>query len=49
MTGSIPGIAASTKETFEFGSLPNSVEAPEKNQTQTFPLLMLQCPECSRS
>ncbi len=31
ITGSIPGIAASTKETFEFGSIPNSVEAPEKS------------------
>src|SRR5262245_11041143 len=31
MTGSIPGIAASTSETFEFGGRPNSVEAPEKS------------------
>jgi hypothetical protein len=31
MTGSIPGIAASTSETLLFGSLPNSVEAPEKS------------------
>ena len=31
MTGSIPGIAASTKETLELGSAPNSVEAPEKS------------------
>ena len=31
MTGSIPGIAASTSETFEFGGAPNVVEAPEKS------------------
>src|SRR5262245_64614083 len=31
MTGSMPGIAASTSETWEFGSPPNSVEAPEKS------------------
>jgi hypothetical protein len=30
-TGSIPGIAASIRETWEFGSLPNSVAAPENN------------------
>ena len=27
----MPGIAASTKETFELGSAPNKVEAPENN------------------
>src|SRR5882757_8896095 len=31
MTGSIPGIAASTSETWLLGSPPNSVEAPENN------------------
>ena len=31
MTGSIPGIAASTSETWLFGSPPNSVDAPEKS------------------
>ena len=31
MTGSMPGIAASTSETWEFGSPPNSVEAPENS------------------
>ncbi|OIQ66346.1 hypothetical protein GALL_520860 [mine drainage metagenome] len=31
MTGSIPGIAASTKATLELGSAPNSVEAPENS------------------
>src|SRR5215471_21771093 len=31
MTGSIPGIAASTSETCELASPPNSVEAPENN------------------
>src|ERR1019366_9585967 len=31
MTGSMPGIAASTSETWLFGSPPNSVEAPENN------------------
>ena len=31
MTGSIPGIAASTKATLEFGSAPKVVEAPEKS------------------
>jgi hypothetical protein len=31
MTGSIPGIAASTKATLEFGSDPKAVEAPEKS------------------
>ncbi|MDF3061798.1 MAG: hypothetical protein K0S06_1907 [Microvirga sp.] len=31
MTGSMPGIAASTKATLLFGSAPNSVEAPEKS------------------
>ena len=31
ITGSIPGIPASTKATFEFGSAPKSVEAPENN------------------
>ena len=30
-TGSMPGIAASTSETFAFGSAPNFVEAPEKS------------------
>jgi hypothetical protein len=29
--GSIPGIAASTRETWLFGSAPNSVDAPEKS------------------
>ena len=27
----MPGMAASTKATFEFGSAPNLVEAPEKS------------------
>src|SRR6185312_12841581 len=31
MTGSIPGIAASTSETWLFGSPPKAVEAPEKS------------------
>ncbi len=31
MTGSIPGIAASTKATLEFGSAPNFVDAPENS------------------
>jgi hypothetical protein len=31
ITGSIPGIAQSTKETLEFGSAPKVVEAPEKS------------------
>src|SRR6187549_2333227 len=31
MTGSMPGIAASTSDTCEFGSPPNSVEAPENS------------------
>src|SRR5262249_199039 len=31
ITGSMPGIAASTSETCELGSPPNSVEAPEKS------------------
>ena len=31
ITGSMPGIAASTSETWEFGSPPNSVEAPENS------------------
>jgi len=31
ITGNMPGIAASTKATFELGSEPNSVEAPEKS------------------
>src|ERR1700733_12152519 len=31
MTGSMPGIAASTSETCAFGSPPNSVEAPENS------------------
>jgi hypothetical protein len=31
MTGSMPGMAASTKETLELGSAPNSVEAPENS------------------
>src|SRR5260370_11458906 len=31
MTGSMPGIAASTRETWLFGSPPNSVEAPENS------------------
>jgi putative heme-binding domain-containing protein len=31
MTGSIPGIAASTKETFALGSAPKAVEAPENS------------------
>jgi hypothetical protein len=31
MTGSMPGIAASTSETLALGSAPNSVEAPEKS------------------
>src|SRR6266478_2986271 len=31
MTGSMPGIAASTSETWLFGSPPNSVEAPENS------------------
>jgi hypothetical protein len=31
MTGSMPGMAASTKETWLFGSPPNSVEAPENS------------------
>ena len=31
MTGSIPGIAASTRLTFEFGAAPKAVEAPEKS------------------
>src|SRR5882762_6632364 len=31
MTGSMPGIAASTSETWVFGSPPNSVEAPENS------------------
>ena len=30
-TGSIPGIAASTRLTWLFGSAPNRVEAPEKS------------------
>src|SRR6476659_165597 len=31
MTGSMPGIAASTSETWLFGSPPNSVEAPDNS------------------
>ena len=31
ITGSIPGIAASTGDTCEFGAPPNSVEAPENS------------------
>jgi hypothetical protein len=31
MTGSIPGIAASTSDTCELGSPPKAVEAPENN------------------
>ena len=31
ITGSMPGMAASTRETCAFGSPPNSVEAPENN------------------
>jgi hypothetical protein len=31
ITGSMPGIAASTSETLELGSPPNSVEAPENS------------------
>ncbi len=31
ITGSIPGIAASTSDTWLFGSPPNSVEAPENS------------------
>ena len=31
ITGSMPGIAASTSETWLFGSPPNSVEAPENS------------------
>ncbi len=31
MTGSIPGMAASTKATFALGSAPKAVEAPEKS------------------
>jgi hypothetical protein len=31
ITGSIPGMAASTRETCEFGSPPKAVEAPEKS------------------
>ena len=31
ITGSMPGIAASTSETWVFGSPPNSVEAPENS------------------
>src|SRR5436190_137500 len=31
MTGSMPGIAASTSETWVFGSPPNSVDAPENS------------------
>ncbi len=31
MTGSIPGIAASTSETLVFGAAPKAVEAPEKS------------------
>ena len=31
ITGSMPGIAASTSETCEFGSPPKAVEAPEKS------------------
>ncbi len=31
MTGSMPGIAASTSDTCELGSPPNSVDAPEKS------------------
>src|SRR5437899_2492761 len=31
MTGSMPGMAASTSETCELGSPPNAVEAPEKS------------------
>ena len=31
ITGSMPGMAASTRLTWEFGSPPNSVEAPENS------------------
>ncbi len=31
ITGSIPGIAASTRLTLLFGAAPNAVEAPEKS------------------
>ena len=31
MTGSMPGIAASTSDTCEFGAPPKSVEAPENS------------------
>src|SRR5580704_2525591 len=31
MTGNMPGIAASTRETWLFGSPPNAVEAPENS------------------
>ena len=31
ITGSMPGMAASTSDTCEFGSPPNAVEAPENN------------------
>ena len=31
ITGSIPGMAASTRETLEFGSAPKAVEAPENS------------------
>ena len=31
MTGSMPGMAASTKATWLFGSAPKPVEAPEKS------------------
>ena len=31
ITGNIPGIAESTRETCVFGLAPNSVEAPENN------------------
>ena len=31
ITGSMPGIAASTSETCAFGSPPNSVDAPENS------------------
>jgi hypothetical protein len=38
MTGSMPGMAASTSETLAFGALPNSVEAPEKSLELDFPI-----------
>ena len=44
MTGNMPGIAASTSETCEFGSPPNAVEAPENNFDREFTCAWISMP-----